>query len=365
MKDILYKNGRIARDGKLEKVEVLVRDNIIKKIGKNVSCDAKIIDLDNKIMLPKLFDEHTHGSNGYDFNLANIEEMHKLIEFYRLQKVGTVFPTLLTDDIEVMKSQIRKIVDISKEYPEVKGIHLEGPFLSKEYKGAMPEYLLQKPSVKIARELVEASNGLVKLMTISPELEGAEKLTKALVEMGVTVNLGHSGATSEQAKRCLDAGATGFTHTFNAMRHMNQHELNIGGLAMLSDQYCEVIGDGLHIDKEVLNLIIKIKGLDKVIIITDSIMAAGLPDGMYKLGVNDVVVKNGDARLVHPDVRAGSTLTAIKGLKNIVKFTGMPVEKAIKLMTENPAKHNNMFEKTGSIDEGKLAEFFVYEYDNN
>ena len=359
----LYKNGLLARNGVLEKADMLVIDGKIEKIQKDIvcTCGAEVIDVNDKIILPKLFDEHTHGSTGYDFNLATEDEMRILMEFYKKQQVGTVFPTLLTDEIEVLENQIKLIVKVAKDYPEIKGIHLEGPFLSTPYKGAMPEHLLQNPNIETLTRLQNTAGGLVKLMTLSPELDGAVEFIKEAVKIGVTINLGHSGATYAETMACVEAGATGFTHLFNAMRPIHHHEIWVSGAALLSDNYCETILDGLHICKEAVQLIIKTKGIDKVIAITDSIMAAGLGDGMYKLGVNDVVVKDGDARLLIGDARAGSTLCAIDGLKNLVKFSGLPVEVAIKMMTENPAKHNNMFDITGSLDEGKLAEFFIFE----
>ena len=358
----LYKNGLLARNGVLENTDMLVVDGKIEKIQKDIvcTCGAEIIDVTGKIILPKLFDEHTHGSAGYDFNLATEDEMRTLMEFYKKQQIGSVFPTLLTDEDDVLEKQIKLIVKIAKDYPEIKGIHLEGPFLSAKYKGAMPEHLLQTPNIATLTHLQETACGLVKLMTLSPELDGAVEFIKEAVKIGVSINLGHSGATYERTMECVDAGATGFTHLFNAMQPIHHHEIWISGTALLSDCYCETILDGLHVCKEAVRLIIKTKGIDKVVGITDSIMAAGLGDGLYKLGVNDVVVKNGDARLVVGDARAGSTLCAIDGLKNLVKFSGLPVEVAIKMMAENPAKRNNLFDITGSLDEGKLAEFFIF-----
>ncbi len=355
----LYKNGLVACDGKLEKKDMLICEDRIIGVESNIEADAKIIDLCGKIVLPKLIDEHTHGSFGVDFNLATEEEMLKCLEFLRTQQVGTVFPTLLTDEIDVMKTQIKKLVSVQKRSPEIKGIHLEGPFLCSQYKGAMPEYLLKKPDVQLLEELLEAGEGLVKLMTISPEVEGAAQFTHEASKRGISINLGHSGATYEQTMACIDQGANGFTHTGNAMKQLHQHEIGVWGAAMLSDGYCEAICDGLHLNEHMVRLLLKVKGLDRMIIITDCIMAGGLPDGNYKLGVNDVVVINGDAKLKESDTRAGSTLTAINCLNNFKKFTGLPIEKAILAMTKNPALHCNIYDVTGSIEAGKKAEFFT------
>ncbi len=359
----LYTNGKLARNGILTNEDMLVDEGVIMKIASNipVEADMEVVDLGGEIVLPKLFDEHTHGSFGVDFNLATLDEMKKVIEYYKEQNVGTVFPTLLTDEDEVMERQIKLICELSEIYPEVKGIHLEGPFLSPQYKGAMPEHLLQKPNIETLAKFVEISDGLVKLMTMSPELEGAPEFIREAVKLGVKINLGHSGATYAEALACIEAGADGFTHVGNAMRPIHQHEIGVLGAALLSDCYNENILDGLHLADTTVQFFTKAKGIDKIVGITDSIMAAGLPDGFYKLGVNDVVVKNGDARLVEGDVRAGSTLKATDALRNYAKFIGLPIEKAVQVLSENPAKRMGMFDVTGSLDEGKLAEFFVFQ----
>lgn len=358
----LYKNGMLVRFGKAERLDMLVEGNKIAKIAPDIGCEGcEAVDLAGKRLLPKLFDEHTHGANGYDFNTATLEQMRDILDFYIEQNVGTVFPTVMTSDVETMSRQLALIDKLAQEYPEIKGIHLEGPFLSSEYKGAMPESLLQRPSIELFDKLQKSAGGRIRLITLSPELDGAPELTKALVSQGVTVNMGHSGADSAAAQRCLDAGATGFTHTFNAMKLMHQHHLNIGGLAMLSDGMCEIICDGRHLNGEVVRLLLKVKGIDQLVLITDSIMAAGLPDGQYTLGGDAVTVKDGDALLTDSGVRAGSTCTAMEALKKFSEFTSLPVEQAVEAFTINPARHNRLDNITGSLEEGKLAEFFICE----
>lgn len=352
----LYKNCKLAIHGELVEKELLVEDGVIKAIG-NGLCGDEEVDCEGKTIYPKLIDQHTHGGGGYDFTLASLDEMRKLIEFYREQKVGTVFPTLMTDSKETMLSQLDKIVELSKECPEVKGVHAEGPFLSHEYKGATPENYIQIPNMEMAKALVEHGKGLLRLVTISPELENAKEVIAYFVENGVRVNLGHSGATSAITKEAMALGANGFTHTFNAMRPIHHHEIGISGYALLSDGYCEAICDGRHLKPDTVRLMLKIKGLDRLVLVTDSIMAAGLPDGEYRLGANRIKVIDGDAQLWDLSSRAGSTLKAFDGVQNFAKFTGLPLEKAIVPATESPASYLGL--NTGVLEEGKLAEFFM------
>lgn len=358
----LYKNGMLAREGRLERLDMLVSDGVIVKIAPKISAsDCEIVDVNERTLLPKLFDEHTHGANGYDFNTATLEEMRVILDFYRTQNVGTVFPTVMTDTEDAMARQLSLIKKLADYYPEIKGIHLEGPFLAAQYKGAMPEELLQKPSFALFEKLQQSAGGLIRLITVSPEAEGAREFISRVTAEGVSVNLGHSGADFETTMACLDAGASGFTHTFNAMRLPHQHSPNIGGAAMLSDGYCEIICDGRHLDPNIVELLLKVKGLDRLIAITDSIMAAGLPDGKYKLGGSDVMVVEGDATLAESGVRAGSTCTAMQSLERLCLFTGLPVERAIETMSINPAIHTRLDRITGSLHEGKAAEFFIWD----
>lgn len=177
--------------------------------------------------------------------------------------------------------------------------------------------------------------------------------------------IGHSGADYDTSMKAIENGAASCTHTFNAMKLLHQHFPAIMGAAMESDIYCEAICDGRHLHPGVVRLLIKTKGIDKVVAVTDSIMAAGLPDGNYKLGVNEVVVVDGDAKLASNGVRAGSTLTTGQALKNIMKFTGRPIEEVLQLLTVNPAKLIGVFDKKGSIADGKDADLVILDEENN
>lgn len=357
MKRQIYKNGKLAIHGKLVKSDICVENGIISAIGSMAETgDAEIIDLSGKRVYPKLIEEHSHGAYGMDFSIDNVDTLDALIAFYRKQHVGTIFPTLMTDSTDKMCAHIDEIVKCARFNPEIKGIHVEGPFLSYEFKGATPRQFIQRPDLPTAEKLMDHGGELLKLVTVAPELPGILEVVRFFVQSGVKVNLGHTGATYEQTMACLDAGADGFTHTFNGMRLMHQHELGAGGCAMLSDAYCEAICDGRHLNEHTVELLLKVKGLDKVILITDSMMAAGMPDGEYRLGSLDIIVVDGDARTKGEDSRAGSTLLAWDGVKNFAKFTGLPLEQAVIAMSENPARRFNL--NTGSLEVGRLAEFF-------
>ncbi|MCH5152425.1 MAG: N-acetylglucosamine-6-phosphate deacetylase [Clostridiales bacterium] len=359
---ILYKNGHALINGNLIKTDIVANHGRIIEIAPDVVADdqTEVIDCSHRYILPALVDIHTHGANGYDFNTADIDGMKKILEFYIAHGVGSVFPTVMTDSDEVICRQVALIATLAKDYPEIKGIHLEGPFLSREYCGAMPVQHLQKPSMDKFLTYQKAAEGKIKIVTVAPELPDALAFIAEVSDSKVVVSLGHSGADGETVQKALKAGAKCFTHFGNAMSALDRHNLNMVGTALLSDAYCEVICDGKHVDKDVLRLLLKTKGINKVIGVTDSIMAAGLPDGIYKLGEQNVTVTNGEAKLKGTDVRAGSTLDAYQGLANVVSFTGLPLPEAIKLWTVNPSKLVGLSDRIGTIEVGKDADFIIF-----
>ena len=219
----------------------------------------------------------------------------------------------------------------------------------------MPEHLLKKNDAPLVRHYQELAQGGIRYMTISPELEGVQDMLPVLKELGIVVGIGHSGATYEQAMSAIAQGAAVGTHVGNAMRLFHQHEPAIFGAVMESDVYCEAICDGRHLAPGTVRMYAKCKGIDRIVAITDSIMATGLPDGEYHLGVNEVVVTDGDATLKSNGTRAGSTLTQDVALKNMVKWLPNPLEEILMTLTENPAKEMGLWDRKGSIDEGKDA----------
>ena len=359
---ILYKNGHALINGKLLQTDIVANHGRIIEIAPDIVADddTEVIDCKNRYVLPALVDIHTHGAVGYDFNTADADGMRKILDFYVSHGVGTVFPTVMTDTDEVICRQVALIAELSKEYPEIKGIHLEGPFLSKEFCGAMPKELLQKPSMDKFLTYQKAAEGKIKIVTVAPELPDALAFISEVTDQKVVVSIGHSGADGDTVNKALKAGAKCFTHWGNAMSQLDRHNLGVAGAAMLSSTFCEVICDGKHVHKDVIRLLVKTKGVDKVIGVTDSIMAAGLTDGVFTLGKQIVNVKGGDAMLVGTNVRAGSTLDAYQGLANVVTLTGLPLPEAIKLWTVNPARLVGLHDRIGTIEIGKDADFIIF-----
>lgn len=362
-------NGDVYTEGSFKKKTILIQGKKIKLLEPTYEPDqgAEIFNVAGNKVIPGFIDVHAHGAVGVDVNAASAEDLETISCFMAKNGTTSWLCSVLTDTEE----QTYRCIDSFKEHQlmeskgaDLLGIHLEGPFLSKEYKGAMPEHLLQKANMELLKKYQNYAEGGIRYITISPEVEGIVNDIPLMKELGITVAIGHSGADYETSMRAIEKGACCCTHTFNAMKLMHQHYPAIMGAALESDIYCEAICDGRHLHPGVVRLLLKTKGNKRVIAITDCIMAAGLPDGNYKLGVNDVIVEDGDAKLTDSGVRAGSTLTQNIALLNLLEFTGKTLEEILPLFTENPAKMLGIFDRIGSIADDKDSDLVIMD-DNN
>ncbi len=364
---MIIKNGLVYQRGEFQKRDVEIREGKFTRISSSVSGDEEI-NIQGFRMVPGFFEIHTHGAAGVDVNGATAEELEKICCFFAKQGVTNWLCSILTDTKEQTLRCIREYKRwkaLDHWGADLCGIHLEGPFLSEEYAGAMPKHLLLDMDLGLIRQYQEEAEGDIRYITISPERKGVIEAIPALRGMGIQVAMGHSAAGYDQAVFAIRQGAGACTHTFNAMRLFHQHEPAIMGAALESDIYCEAICDGLHLHPGSVRLLLKAKGNKRVIAITDSIMATGFPEGNYKLGVNDVVVKDGDARLASDGTRAGSVLTAKRAFHNFLDFTGYPVEEILPLFTENPARLLGMERRIGMIEEKRDANFLLLDNKNN
>ena len=342
MEQFVITNALVYTGHRFVPREVYVEEGRVAQLAEKVNAPAGCprLDLGGKRLVPGFIDIHTHGAAGVDVNAATAAQLNGTIgHFFASQGTTGWLCSVLTDTPEQTLwclDQAKAAMKEAGDWAQLLGVHLEGPFLASQYKGAMPEHLLQKGSAELFAKYEAAGEGAIKYMTVSPEVEGVPAMVRDIAAR-VKVAIGHSGAEYDTAMECIANGAVSATHTFNAMRLFHQHQPAIMGAVLESDVYCEAICDGRHLHPASVRLLLKCKGWDRVVAVTDSIMAAGLPDGNYKLGVNDVVVEDGDAKLASDGTRAGSTLTTGQALKNLVKFTGEGPEKVLPLLTENPA----------------------------
>lgn len=361
MRELHIKNALVYQSRAFAAGELLCRNGKIEAVGEKLpDTGAPVLDARGMRLAPGFIDAHTHGAAGVDVNAATAQELEQIAKFFASQGTTSWQASILTDTEQQTLWCIDQCRDAMRNAggAQLLGIHLEGPFLEPQYKGAMPEHLLQKGSASLLRRYQKAAQGDIRYITVSPEVEGVPDMIKSISDE-IVVALGHSGADYETTMQCLENGARCFTHTFNAMKLFHQHFPAIMGAALESDAWCEAICDGRHLHPGSVRMLLKCKGWERVMAITDSIMAAGLPDGNYKLGVNDVVVTDGDAKLVSNGSRAGSTLTTAQALRNLVRFTGRRVEEVLPLLTANPADALRIGDRKGRIEKGKDADFVL------
>ena len=359
---ILFAGGRVFTGGRLVPCEVLVRDGRIAAVGTDLErTGCQVVELEGNILSPGFLDVHTHGGAGVDINAAGQADLEKLSAFFASQGVTGFLASILTDTVEATERAIDHVctfMDGPAPGARCLGIHLEGPFLCLKYKGAMPPELLREGDAGLFLRYQERARGRVRYMTVAPEVKGVPEMISQL-RGACVLAMGHTDADYETAIDAIERGVTACTHTFNVMSLFHQHRPAVMGAVLEKPVYCEAICDGRHLHPGTVRMLLSCKGWDKVVAITDSMQAAGLPDGEYMLGINPVTVTDGDAKISGTDIRAGSTLTLAQAVKNLSRFTGEGPEKVLGLLTTNPARLIGEDHRRGDIAVGKDADFVV------
>ena len=340
------------------------------KFGKHVdqvSEDADIIDYTGYSIAPGLVDTHIHGFGGVDVMDNNIEgTLHTMSEGLLSTGVTSFLPTTLTSSYEQLLAVTENIGARYKEASgaKIRGIYFEGPYFTEKYKGAQNPAYMKDPRMDEFRAWQKAANGLLNKIALAPEREGVEDFVRTVTGEGVTVALGHSNATFDQAKKAVDAGASVWVHAYNGMRGLTHRELGmVGAMYELPHTYAELICDGHHVDPKACDILLKQKGTENIALITDCMTAGGLQDGDYMLGEFPVVVANGTARLKSTGNLAGSILKLKDGLKNVVEWGIANPHEAVMMASLNPAKSVHIDDVCGQIREGYDADFIVLDKD--
>lgn len=320
------------------------------------SCDIDGADL---IACPGFIDIHSHGRSNYDF----CDGTQEAIATIGRDKLSDGVTGFLTTGLSVAVEDLRKLCEQAEWYKvnvtdgaTMLGVHLEGPFFEPSCAGAQNPAFLKLPDIKIVDEL-NAVSPVVKV-SFSPELDGALEFTRALAERNIMPSGGHTAATYERYTDCRKAGMKHLTHFCNVMTPLHHLRFGmVGGGLLDEDVYVEMICDGVHLCDQMIQLIAKTKGVERMMVITDSMRAAGMPDGDYTLGGLPVVVKDGCARLTTGQV-AGSTLRFHNGLKHLLKVTGLPLCEAIRCTSLNQAESLNLG-KRGKLENDFIADIVL------
>jgi len=315
-------------------------------------------------IIPGLIDVHTHGALAQDASDGIPEGLTTMSRHYAREGVTSWLPTTMTLKEHTLKDAVDVIRDFVRpaDGAKVAGIHLEGPFLCYAKRGAQAAENLHTPDIEMFHRLNEASGNLVKLITVAPEEPGALDFIREVSRI-CTVSLGHTTADYDTAMAAFEAGASHATHLYNGMPSLHHREPSIIGAAVAAGATVELITDGLHIHPAVVYLTHKLFG-EKMVLISDSLRCAGMPDGEYDLGGQSITVKAGKATLTGSDTLAGSSIHLMEGLRRAVSY-GVPLEAAVTAATLAPAKAIRMDDTLGSLDVGKCADFVVLDHDLN
>lgn len=322
---------------------------------------VNIIDQSGKWIAPGLVDTHIHGFKNHDVMDNDAQGMNEISEGLLSCGVTSFLPTTLTSSRKHLKDVAKMLGEVkgSEKGAKIQGIYFEGPFFTEEHKGAQNPAYFSDPDIDTFHEWQEASGGIIKKIALAPERDGVEDFVKQVSDEDVVVSLGHSSATFQQASSAVEAGADVFVHAYNGMSGLNHREPGmVGALLTLNEVYAELICDGYHVHPKAAELVIQKMGYNRVSLITDCMMAGGMPDGDYILGEFPVVVKDGTARMKEGNL-AGSILKLKEGVKNVVDWNIATPEQAITMGSLVPAISSNIDDSCGKIKKGRAADFIV------
>ena len=371
MGTLLLVQGKAVLEKEIkEEVYIYLEKEKIMEIGPLKDAELRFPEAE-KISIPKdqtvvpgFIDLHIHGAAGADTMDATPEALKTIAAALAREGTTSFLATTITQE----KTNIEKALENAGSYiqednqtgsAEILGIHLEGPFINEKRAGAQPREYILKPDLDLFKQWQKLAGGHIKLVTIAPEMENGLELIGFLKESGVIASIGHTDAVFDEVEAAVNAGARQITHLFNGMRGMHHREPGTAGSALLfKELMIEVIADGIHIHPQMIKLALSAKGTDGTLLITDSMRAKCLKNGVYDLGGQDVHVADGKA-LLEDGTLAGSILKMNEAVRNIAKFTELTLLEAVQLASTNPARQLGVLERKGSITAGKDADITV------
>ena len=354
---MILKNINIVSHFGVFKSDLVIKNGIISNID-NLRSKGK--NCEGMYAFPGFIDTHIHGAFGTEFSAAN-ERFDGGLTGLAVQGTTAVCCTVRCLPVDETLSAIKNIVREYKRKPHgarIEGIHLEGPFVSPEYSGSMNVSSMIDPDPDLLQKFYDASEGLLKIITIAPELKGSEELMHKAYELGVTISIGHSAADATQARDAYYRGARQFTHTFNACAPFHHRNPNAVGFALTAqDMKCEVICDFVHLDPVTVDMVFAAKSTDYVNMVSDAGVFAGLGDGDYEVAGQRRHVKNGICTLDNGRI-AGSCFTLYHGVQNLLREGYSPVS-VYKAACKNPADTLKISQRSGMIEIGRAADICV------
>ncbi len=356
---------------------VLVMDGgTIKGVVDNVPPGSEVIDAEGDYVSPGFIDMHTHGAGGADFMDGTVEAYLTAARTHAMHGTTLLYPTTLTSTDEVLYDSFetyRKAVAENRDGAAFGGMHLEGPYFNPLFAGAQDPRWLRCPKREEYMEILERCPDLAR-WSFAPELDGASEFAAELMKRGIVASIGHTNATFGECDAAFKAGARLMTHFYSCMSTVSRRNaFRFAGTVEYGywqdGMDVEIIADGIHVPEDLLKLLLKIKGVGKVSLVTDSMRAAGMPEGKSILGSlaggQEVIVEDGVAKLMDRSAFAGSVATADRLVSTMVKIAGCSISDAVRMLTANPAGVMGVLDRKGTIAPGKDADVVIFDEDIN
>ena len=379
MKTLKIINGTIVTGGQSFIGNVVLKDGVIEYVGTDdfeVDADAEILDVSGLYVAPGFIDMHTHGAGGADFMDGTVEAYLTAARTHAVHGTTLLYPTTLTSTNESLYGSFEtytKAKELNTEGAQFGGMHLEGPYFSPVFAGAQDPRYLRNPRPEEYMEILDKCPALSR-WSFAPELDGAPEFAAELRRRGIVASIGHTNATFGECDEAFKSGANLMTHFYSCMstvsrRNAFRYAGTIEYGYIQDEMNLEIIADGIHVPQDLLHLLLKIKSVDRICLVTDSMRGAGMPEGLSILGGltdgQEVIVEDGVAKLLDKSAFAGSVATADRLVRTMVQIAGCSMPDAIRMITENPAKVMGIADKKGSLVPGMDADVVIFDKNIN
>ena len=379
MKTLKIINGTIVTGGQSFIGNVVLKDSVIEYVGTDdfeVDADAEILDASGLYVAPGFIDMHTHGAGGADFMDGTVEAYLTAARTHAVHGTTLLYPTTLTSTNESLYGSFEtytKAKELNTEGAQFGGMHLEGPYFSPVFAGAQDPRYLRNPRPEEYMEILDKCPALSR-WSFAPELDGAPEFAAELRRRGIVASIGHTNATFGECDEAFKSGANLMTHFYSCMstvsrRNAFRYAGTIEYGYIQDEMNLEIIADGIHVPQDLLHLLLKIKSVDRICLVTDSMRGAGMPEGPSILGGltdgQEVIVEDGVAKLLDKSAFAGSVATADRLVRTMVQIAGCSMPDAIRMITENPAKVMGIADKKGSLVPGMDADVVIFDKNIN
>lgn len=336
----------------------------IQYVGHSSEAQEQVIEADNMIVMPGFIDVHTHGGGGFNLHTNEAGQIGAYARWAPTTGVTAFLIAVVGTPGSLPEAQLEAAITAINHFEtgaEPLGIHLEGPYISADKRGAHLPSWLRSPDRAETERVLALTDGYLRVVTLAPELPGAAEMVSRLIDAGIIVSIGHTDATYEQAQAAIDLGIAHATHCFNAMRPLHhRHPGPLAAIAQAEQVRGELIADGVHVHPAAMEALVKLLGPQRVIVITDALSAAGMTTGTFDFAGQPAQVVSGVARLADGTI-TGSVLTMDQALRNMLSMTRVSLQEAVGMLTLNPAHAAGVAERKGRLLEGYDADLLIFD----